>query len=190
MIRRVIFLAALTFVAAPAVLVQAQPIEPGAEGPLASLLAPEPGKRICFARDYDAAHMASHPQQRVRSMSFRLAYHAHEPDAFYPNGQRTYYFRLAATLRDGEALSTGGACVPAGEHGEVIRCGVDDDGGAVLIRPEAGGRLTVDLEATGRIRMSAGDGEETGEVIEPGVDDRTFLLAERPDDECPAYEDW
>ena len=106
MIRRVISLAALSFVAASAVLVQAQPVDPGAEGPLASLLAPEPGKRICFARDYDAAHMASHPQQRVRSMSFRLAYHAHEPDAFYPNGQRTYYFRLAATLRRREeALS-------------------------------------------------------------------------------------
>jgi hypothetical protein len=174
-------------VAAPAVFVQAQPVKPGAEGPLAALLAPGPGKHICFARRYDTAHMRAHPAQRVRSMGLRLAYHAHAPDAFYPQGQRNYYFQLRATLRDGRALATGGECAPAGEHGEVIRCGVDDDGSAVLIRPATGGSLTVDLQATGRIRMSAGESDFD---LMPGADDGTFLLAARPAGECPAYEHW
>ncbi|BCH27234.1 hypothetical protein MesoLjLb_70190 [Mesorhizobium sp. L-8-3] len=168
----------------------AQPIEPGKEGQIARLLPPEPGTRICFARQYDGAHLKAHPDQQVQSIGFSLAYHAHDPDEYYPKGQRNYYFELRAKMRSGQELAAGGECVPA-EDGKNIHCGVECDGGAVLIRQAAKkGQLLVDLEATGRIRMSDGCDDESGIDLEPGIDDKTFLLSEIPADRCPAYEDW
>jgi hypothetical protein len=168
----------------------AQPVEPGEERQIAELLAPEPGARICFARDYDEAHLKAHPHQQVQSIGFRLDYFAHEPDEYWPKGQRNYYFELRAVLRDGGREATaGGECVPSPD-GENIYCGVDCDGGAVLIRRAAGGgKILVDLEATGRIRMSEGC-DEAGFDLEPGVDDKVFLLSEVPAGSCPAYDDW
>ena len=183
--RPVLALAAAAVMAAPAAPIHAQAVEPGQEGRLAEILAPEPGKHVCFGRDYDAAHMAAHPGQQVRAIGFRLAYYMFEPDEFFPKGQRNYYFHLSTTLRDGNALSTAGECVPG--EGGVIRCGVDDDGGGVMIRPAEGGALIVDLEATGRIRL---EGERAGAVLGPGTDDGLFRLSQRPAAECPAYDDW
>lgn len=61
----------------------------------------------------------------------------------------------------------------------------------MLIRKAAEkGRILVDLAATGRIRMSDGCDDETGIDIEPGIDDRIFLLSEVSPAACPAYEDW
>lgn len=168
----------------------AQPVEPGKEGHIARLLRPEPGEHICFAREYDAAHLNAHPDQRVQSIGFRLAYHAHDPDEYYPKGQRNYYFELRAKMRGGKELAAGGECVP-GEDGKNIRCGVECDGGGVLIRQTAKkGQLLIDLGSTGRIRMSEGCDDEAGIDLEPGIDDKTFLLSKLPADSCPAYEDW
>ncbi len=169
----------------------AQPIEPGEERQIAELLPPEPGTRICFARDYDEAHLKAHPHQQVQSIGFRLAYFSHDPDEYYPKGQRNYYFDLRTMMRDsGREISAGGECVPSPD-GTNISCGVDCDGGGVLIRRAAGrGKLLVDLEATGRIRMSEGCDDEAGIDLEPGVDDKIFLLSEVPAGSCPPYEDW
>lgn len=182
--------AALAFLASLAVSAYAQPIEPGKERQIAQLLPPEPGARICFARDYSAAHLTAHPDQRVRSIGFRLAYYAHDPDQYFPKGQRNYYFELRTVMRDGKELAAGGECVP-GEDGKNIRCGVECDGGGVLVRQSAKqGQLLIDLQSTGRIRMSEGCDDEAGIDLEPGMDDKTFLLSELPADGCPAYEDW
>ena len=168
-----------------------QPVEPGAEGKLAALLSPEPGNHICYSREYDAAHMKAHPQQKVRSMSFRLAYFRHEPDSYSPEGQRNYYFELHTTMHpDGRPLVTGGECAPT-DVGNKIRCGVDCDGGGIMIRKGAKqGQLIIDLEATGRIRMSDGCDDEEGVDLEPGIDDKVFLLSQVPADSCLPYDDW
>lgn len=182
--------AALAALAVSAVSAPAQPIEPGKEGQIAQLLRPESGSRVCFGREYDAAHLKAHPHQRVRSIGFNLAYYAHDPDAYFPKGQRNYYFALRAKIRDGKELSTGGECVP-GKDGKNIRCEVECDGGGVLIRQTAKkGQLLIDLQSTGRIRMSDGCDDEAGIDLGPGNDDRTFLLSELPADSCPAYDDW
>lgn len=83
----------------------AEPIEPGKERQIADLLPPEPGARICFATDYDDAHLSAHPSQSVRSIGFRIGYFAHDPDEFYPRGQRNYYFALSSLLRNGVSRS-------------------------------------------------------------------------------------
>jgi hypothetical protein len=168
----------------------AQPVEPGKEGELARFVKPENGARACFTRTYDPAHLERHPDQTVTEMRFRLAYYMHEPDEYYPKGQRNYYFGLTARLRGRPAVPVTaiGECRPT-EDGKAIWCGVECDGGGVLVSRRDGGKVLVDLEATGRIRMTEGcDEEENAIDLEPGKDDKTFLLAQTA--ECPAYEDW
>lgn len=184
--------ATLLALAAPAL---PQPVEPGKEGELALLLAPttEPGKdRICFSRRYDAAHMERHPHQRVTEMAFRLNYHAHEPDETWPQGQRNYYFQLRAKLRGSERVLAGsGECAPTGEPAGIV-CGIECDGGGVRIRRgKSPDQLLVDLGSTGRIRMSEScDAEENAVDLEPGRDDRLFLLTRTGASDCPDPEAW
>lgn len=125
--------------------VLAQPVEQGSEGILADLVQPIPGSRVCFSRDYDDTHLRAHPAQMVRSMEFRVTYYAHDPDAFFPKGQRNYYFWLGVQMMDGKKLATVGECAPA-EDGKTIRCGVEDDGGGILIRQaKTANTLLIDL---------------------------------------------
>lgn len=168
----------------------AGPVEPGKEGALATLVPPRDGARACYFRVYDAAHLAKHPRQKVTEMRFRLAYHVHEPDQFFPAGQRNYYFQLDARLRDQKKmLSASGECML--QDGQIF-CGVECDGGGVMIDRSRRDRLLVDLESVGRIRMAppCDDGEEEGYDLLPGEDDRTFLLDGDLASACPAYEDW
>lgn len=172
----------------------AQAIEPGKEGELANFAPPEAGARACFRRVYDAAHLKAHPKQAVTEMDFRIAYYIHEPDEFAPKGQRNYYFQLIASLRDAnqpKPLSAMGECRPTAD-GKAIFCGVDCDGGGINVKRSGDGQILVDLEAVGRLRMTADCGEDEDNAFEltPGKDDKRFLLSKAPDAECPAYDDW
>lgn len=163
------------FVACAAVPAAAQPVTVGEEGALAELLAPEPGASICYARTYDADHLKRHPDQTVTSVLFSLEYFRHDPDDYFPDGQRNYYFGMGVNLRDRPGLlSTGGECT-LGEG--TIWCGVDCDGGGVLLKREGSGVILIDLESTGRIRMNGcGGGEGDAIDLEPGLDDKVFRL--------------
>lgn len=173
--------AAASALIGPAVVAWADPVATGEEGALAQLLAPRHGARLCFARQYDAQQLDRHPDQRVTAILFELEYFRHEPDQFFADGQRNYYFGLAVQLRDEPAmLFTGGECSP-GEG--TIWCGVDDDGGGILLERQGDNAIRLDLEATGRIRLGpAGGSELDAFVLEPGLDDRQFVLqkAEQP----------
>ena len=168
-------------------------ITPGEEGELANLVPPEDGARACFARSYDAAHLAIHPKQTVAEMQFRLTYYIHEPDEFYPQGQRNYYFEVKARQKgQSQMLTAAGDCNPA-VGGNAIFCSVDCDGGGVTVsRTGDAGNILVDLRTVGRLRMTLGCGDEEEDAVEltPGEDDNTFLLTETPAAECPVYEDW
>ncbi|MDH4987555.1 hypothetical protein QEZ47_18940 [Aminobacter anthyllidis] len=172
---------------------RAQAIEPGREGELANFIPPAAGARACFGRVYDAAHLKAHPQQRVTEMQFRLAYYIHDPDEFSPKGQRNYYFEVLARLRghkQPKPLTAMGECRPT-EDGKAIFCGVDCDGGGVMVKRSGDGKIMVDLEALGRLRMTVDCGEdEDGIEVTSGADDKRFLLSKLPDAECPAYDDW
>ena len=176
---RLLAAAALGWPAAAA----ANPVDVGQEGALAEILAPAPGSRLCFARHYDAGHLDGHPDQQVTAILFDLEYFRHEPDEFFPQGQRNYYFTLGVTLRDeSEMLFTAGECMP-GEG--TIWCGVDDDGGGILLARRGGDEILIDLEATGRLRVGPADGSEVDtSILEPGLDDKQFLLEEAAETEC------
>lgn len=169
----------------------ADPIAPGKEGELAKFVAPQDGNRICYARSYTADHLKAHPGQKVTEIGFRLTYYVHEAAPDLPQGQRNYYFELIARLRGhAKQLTASGECVP---KGETISCFVECDGGGIRVRRRGAENILIDFgsAAGGRIRMSEGcDAEEGAVDLEPGADDREFLLSRRPDSECPALEDW
>jgi hypothetical protein len=178
-------LAALCALALPAA---GQSVKPGEEGALADFLPPEPGRHICYARTYAADHLRQHPKQTVTEIAFRLAYYRHEPDEFYKQGQRNYYFALLAKRRgSSRTLTAMGECGP---NGDSIGCGVECDGGGVSVSRKPGDRILVSLGEDGRIRMSEGCDEGDAVDLEAGADDREFLLGRVEDAACPAYEDW
>lgn len=168
----------------------ADTITPGDEGELARFLPPVEGKRVCFARVYDADHLARHPKQKVTQLEFRLAYHRFEPDEFFPQGQRNYYFEVLAKVRGQSKLLTSmGECSPASGK---ISCGVECDGGGVVAERSAkAGKILVTFGDYYGLRMTTGCGEdEDGDTVmlEPGEDDKEFLLSEKSS--CPAYDAW
>jgi hypothetical protein len=156
----------------------AQPVPPGQEGELGKLLAPVHGRKICFARTYDAAHLKKHPKQKVTALLFRLEYHRHDPDPpHYPQGQRNYYFRMAAKLKgQPKTLYAAGECVPGGKS---IGCGVECDGGGVAVERDAKGEAII-IRLEDRIRMTLGcDGDDEASTVDltGGADDKVFRLA-------------
>lgn len=171
--------------------VSAQAVEPGKEGELAKLVPPQEGGLACFSRYYDEDHLARHPKQTVAQMELRLAYYIHEPDEFFPKGQRNYYFALLAKKRGEEhkrQLASLGECAPSTD-GKTIICGVECDGGGFELKRRADGKVLVDLELYGRLRMTTGCDEEVDATeLEPGADDKQFLLSST--DQCLPYDEW
>ncbi len=170
-----------------ATLAQAGTVMPGEEGALKDILPPTPGGHICFARTYDAAHLKAHPQQTVSYIELRLAYYRHDPDTGYPDGQRNYYFDLRAKRKGSDDIaSTGGEC---GLYEGGIDCGVDCDGGGVLLKGDANA-VTLSFGDKWGISMTneCGGGEGSGPDLVPGADDKEFRLTKI--DKCPAYDDW
>jgi hypothetical protein len=153
----------------------AQPVPPGQEGDLARVLAPVHGRKVCFARTYDTAHLDSHPKQKVTALLFQIRYHRHPVDRGYPQGQRNYYYVLSARLRgQAKTLYSSGECVP-GTSG--FACGPDCDGGGFGVDLERGGALLVRLEP--RLRMTLGcDGDDEQDTVDltPGNDDKVFRV--------------
>lgn len=170
---------------------QAQPVTPGKEYALAQILAPVPGTQACFRRDYSKEHLAAHPDQTVKSMEFRVAYHRFEPEQNYPEGQRNYYFQMFVERRGEEQrLEASGECT-SGPEGQIF-CGVECDGGGLGISAGRGGGLMVDLTAHDYIRMTQGCGGEDGDfvLLGAGKDDKLFRLDRVADAQCPAYDNW
>jgi hypothetical protein len=154
----------------------AQPVPLGQEGELGKLLPPVHDRKICFARTYDAAHLKRHPKQKVTAMLFQIRYHRHDPDETSPDGQRNYYFGMAAKVKgQRKTLYASGECTSDGEN---IYCGIDCDGGGVAVRRDAkSGALIVSFEdAQSYLRMSVGCGEDETVDLTPGADDKVFRL--------------
>ena len=152
---------------------------------LKALLPPAPDAALCFARSYDARHLAKHPQQKVTELMLFLRYVTLGEDDAILNateggGSEKQYFRydftLAASVKGrSRALYASGDCASA----EAIGCGVECDGGGVEIEPVAGrpDALLLRLE---RIRMTLGCGDGEAVDLEGGADDKVFMLAKAP----------
>lgn len=164
---------------------------------LKALLPPASGAQACYARTYDAKHLAEHPKQKVSAIMLYLRYvldaeeeraltgtSTSDPDAF------RYDFTLAATFRNRpETVYASGQCSST----ESIFCGVECDGGGVELEPHPAehGALLVRLDrGSGFIRMTPGCGDELEDAVllESGADDKVFKLKAAPVAQCAAMQ--
>lgn len=120
----------------------------------------------CFARTYDAAHLAGHPEQNVSAMTV-LAYRPDwKRDASVVNLELR--FRNAAG-----PVHLSGECKAAGRGAKRLDCGIECDGGRFTITRNAQGALLVDVPDG----LSLCDGEDAlPSEAAFGPDDRRFRV--------------
>ncbi len=132
------------------------------------------GATACWQRVYDEAHLLAHPDQTVTAMTLGAGFYRLEDAP--PEDSGNTLFGMAVTLRDGTKGTTSGVCWSDGSE---LRCGVECDGGGVVVSGARNGSALIDLGTTGYIRMEGecgGYGEMESFALEPGLDDKTFLL--------------
>jgi hypothetical protein len=157
----------------------------GVEDFVSRLLGHPPGKGktyACFTRVYDPAHLASHPQQNVRSMILLVVVDSESPDI--------YQVRIGSHFRSREGLldSEGDCGVPdkesdadnpAGSH-----CGVACDGGAIDVALKDKDAMLLSIPEGARL-WKPGDDDTIPAVRGAfGPDDKLFRLDRSPAAEC------
>lgn len=138
---------------------------------------------VCFVRQYEAAHLAQHPQQRVRSMKLLITAEMVPEDT-----ELNYGFRIDLKLRRKSAsYGTGGNCGHAkateDDEGRAhLGCGVDCDGGSLTVELKDDNRsLLVKVDS---VRISREDGNEDSESYLGNKDDQVFRLDRAPIEQC------
>jgi hypothetical protein len=137
-------------------------------------IAKRDGETPCYARTYDAAHLAAHPKQVVRRF-FTIANGGEGSD-----GRGGFYLTFGFVMRDSDEHFAGDAyCKPKGD-GAV--CHAEGDGGSFTVSPRSDGLL-----------LTVGDflaleGSETFSTNLAESDDREFRLYRSPAAECDL--DW
>jgi hypothetical protein len=155
------------------------------------------GTEACFGRNYDAAHLAKHPQQRVTG--FHL-FRDFTPDPSKETPQSTpeqlksedgdggIHVTAFVRLRDRPGLFWNALECRKSESG--VRCGIECDGGGFKLRT-AGQSLMADNEGFVVIGGcgASEDEQEQADFVHPGADDKVFRLDPKPVAECRALED-
>jgi hypothetical protein len=138
----------------------------------------------CFARTYDAAHLARHPQQTVRAMKMLISAERLEGDTAL-----NYAFKLGARLRnrDGDyasAMDCGYAYLSeVKREGVRVSCKDGCEGGGIEIALAPDGMaIIVKLESIAVWRADNPQDESGQFELKGGTDDRAFRL-ERVDPE-------
>jgi hypothetical protein len=143
----------------------------------------------CFVRTYDAAHLAAHPQQKVRQVMFLFRASEMHEDNFVSYTFITGFRVKGRTAR----LDTSGSCGHARLEGEGpikhLNCGVDCDGGGARVEVMEGNKsirlrmdnaLSVEPAAT---RMNTDDPPQRI-ALPVGPDDKVFRLDRVAIDQC------
>jgi hypothetical protein len=138
----------------------------------------------CFARKYDAAHLAKHPLQKVSAMTLLLNAEADPEDQ-----SLGYSFRLGVKFRDRPGdFDSSGSCGHAevnedAKGKEQMGCGVDCDGGGIAVEMDkTDSAVLVRLESIRIWRNNKPDDE--GLNLSGGADDRVFRLDRAPLEMC------
>src|SRR5215510_7852315 len=141
---------------------------------LAELLPAEPGRKACYARTYDAAHLRDHPKQRVTSVTFFLRVVGLDAngDKFFALRAEPYdriqYEHVIALTRRGtkRKLSAGGYC-----SGDVTaQCVVECDASGLTLEKAGADALLIRLLHEGIEFDNDCDGGK-GTQVKPGADD-------------------
>lgn len=123
----------------------------------------------CYARTYDAKHLAAHPRQLLTSFTLSDG----PPGSTLEKG--TLELSLAFTVRDNkEVYGTLGICRDAGAS---LRCGVEGDGGSFTVTRDGKDLLL-------RIRRLAAEGQTFSPEVAVTSDDRLVRLRPAPASAC------
>lgn len=148
------------------------------------------GKQIhaCFSRVYDAAHLAQHPRQNVRTMQLLAV-------ANGDNDKPKYVLRLGVTFRrSGSHYETSGDCgsihdtSDVGGTAGVAHCGVDCDGGRLDVAMKDAKSVLVTIPEGVRIWRS-GSGDDRDQSRRFGADDKVFRLDKTALTDCLRFAD-
>lgn len=156
-------------------------------------------KEACFGRIYDAAHLVSHPKQRVTSFHLSREF---SPDPLTEDNSWTVESLRDADGEDGRILvtayvrfrdragvfSNGLSCVRSDKG--VVRCGIDCDGGSFNLKASGTSLL---LENEGFVVVggcgASEEDQDNLEIVRPGADDKLFRLDPKPVAACTAERD-
>ena len=137
----------------------------------------------CFSRVYDAAHLAQHPRQNVRTMLLLVK-------AESDNDQPRYELRLGVTFRkSGAHFDSAGDCgsihdtSDVGGSAAVAHCGVDCDGGSIDVAIKDEKSVLVSIPYGARI-WRAGSVNDSDRAKRFGADDKAFRLDKVALTEC------
>ena len=154
---------------------------------------PKPKAYACFARRYDAAHLAAHPLQKVAAMKLLITAEMVPEDKAF-----AYSFRLGVTFRDrpGDFDSSGDcghaptvkaldATEFAVPDGIDFTCSVDCDGGGISVNLAHNDTALI-VKPLDRIRIWKGKDfdEAAATALNAGTDDKIFRLDRVKPDEC------
>lgn len=134
----------------------------------------------CLARDYDAAHLAEHPRQRVAAMLVQVA---------PPDPRRGWHEARIAIRFRGETAWRRAATECRDQGGGRVQCGVECDGGGFTLEPGAQpGERRLRPDRQGLELREACDGAEVANPprLDPAPDDRLFVLRAAPPETCRA----
>ena len=151
----------------------------------------KPKAYACFARRYDAAHMAEHPKQKVTVLKLLITSELLEDDKYL-----SYSFRLGVNFRDRPGdFDSSGDCGhaptvrnpdndPGPAAGIDFQCNVDCDGGGIAVNlANNDNALIVKLDRM-RIWKSTDPDGAPDRFMEGGADDKVFRLDRVSLDEC------
>jgi hypothetical protein len=146
----------------------------GAADIYAKYFADADGGRVCYARYYDAAHLAAHPRQTVRRIMVDYDRRMHE-DAGPENTAAKFIAGIGFMLTHSGGWYTQELfCKTAGGY---FDCYLDADGGSIRLIPDRDAlRLQVIGGGGGTDRIVVEGAAGFGKFGAPGSDDRAFVL--------------
>lgn len=139
----------------------------------------------CFVREYDAAHLAKHPHQKVAAMKLLVTAEQVPEDE---NINHSFTLGLKFRHKPGDFRS-GGHCGHAkaseSENGkEHFGCSVDCDGGGIDVELSADAKSTVVRVGSVSIWDNNKPDDDNRPRLEGGTDDRVFRLDRAPLEMC------
>lgn len=154
------------------------------------LFAGDPGKQeksyACFVRQYDAAHLARHPLQKVNAMKLLITAEKVAEDEVL-----NYSFRLGLAFRNRPGnFDSSGDCghvkeTSSPDNKAQLRCSVDCDGGGISVELAGDSKSTKIRLDTIRIWRN-NKPDEDGFSLSGGADDRVFRLDRASLEQCRA----
>jgi hypothetical protein len=158
-----------------------------AGGFIAGFFGVEPSKTAesfaCFNRVYDPAHLASHPQQNVKTMTLLAVVDPVNPD------ELQLRFGVTFCSRKGMLETNGGCGIAKDENGgptsaTSAHCNVDCDGGAIDVTLKTDGNVLVGVPAGARLWKPGADDPDDNVHGAFGPDDKLFRLDRAALGEC------